>query len=133
MISSTSDSSEQRGSDQKRDYQNNGGSSGREGGYQSRAPRSGGYGSNNQQGSWGDRQQQSERQKAGAMEVYVDHNIERAMKVLKRKLIREGLFKELKARRYYEKPSERKKRKHKESVKKVRKDEARAKRNSQLF
>ena len=69
---------------------------------------------------------------AEAMEVSVDHNIERAMKILKRKLIKEGLFKELKSRRYYEKPSERRKRKHKESMKKLRKEEARQKKN-QLF
>jgi small subunit ribosomal protein S21 len=74
-----------------------------------------------------------DRPKLAAMEVAVDHNIEKAIKVLKRKLIREGLFKELKARRYYEKPSERKKRKHKESVKKSRKEEARQRRSSQLI
>lgn len=67
------------------------------------------------------------------MEVLVDHNIEKAMKILKRKLIKEGLFKELKSRRYYEKPSERRKRKHKESLKKLRKEEARAKKNTLLF
>ncbi len=67
------------------------------------------------------------------MEVTVEHNIEKAMRVLKRKLIKEGLFKELKARRYYEKPSERKKRKDKESKKKLRKEEARAKKNPVLF
>jgi len=50
------------------------------------------------------------------------------MRVLKRKLIREGLFKELKTRRFYEKPSERKKRKNKESQKKRRKELERAKR-----
>ena len=75
----------------------------------------------------------SERPKTGAMEVTVEHNIEKAMKILKRKLIKEGLFKELKSRRYYEKPSERKKRKNKESLKKVRKEEARQKKNSLLF
>ncbi|MGA1192682.1 MAG: 30S ribosomal protein S21, partial [Bdellovibrionota bacterium] len=37
------------------------------------------------------------------MEVVVDHGVEKAIKVLKRKLIKEGLFKELKARRYYSK------------------------------
>jgi small subunit ribosomal protein S21 len=85
---------------------------------------------NNQYNSRSDK---PERPRAGAMEVYVDHNIEKAMKILKRKLIKEGLFKELKSRRYYEKPSERKKRKNKESIKKVRKDEARQKKNSLLF
>lgn len=71
----------------------------------------------------------------GALEVAVDQNgnVEKAIKVLKRKLIKEGLFKELKSRRYYEKPSERKKRKHKESLKKIRKEEARNKKNPFLF
>ncbi|WKZ58033.1 MAG: 30S ribosomal protein S21 [Bdellovibrionota bacterium] len=63
------------------------------------------------------------------MEVVVDHSIEKAMKILKRKLIKEGLFKELKLRRYYEKPSERRKRKQKEALKKSRKEEARQKKN----
>jgi small subunit ribosomal protein S21 len=67
------------------------------------------------------------------MEVAVEQNIEKAMKILKRKLIKEGLFKELKSRRYFEKPSERKKRKLKESIKKVRKEEARSKKNSSLI
>ena len=66
-----------------------------------------------------------DRGRAGAMEVVVSHNIEKAMKILKRKLIKEGLFKELKSRRYYEKPSEKRKRKEKESRKKARKDQAR--------
>lgn len=71
----------------------------------------------------------SDRQKAAPMEVLVEHNIEKAMKILKRKLIKEGLFKELKSRRYFEKPSEKKKRKGKESMKKIRKEEARSKKN----
>jgi small subunit ribosomal protein S21 len=71
----------------------------------------------------GDRGAPADR--GGAMEVVVSHNIEKAMKILKRKLIKEGLFKELKSRRYFEKPCERKKRKEKESRKKQRKEEAR--------
>ena len=67
------------------------------------------------------------------VEVEVRDSLEKAMKILKRKLIKEGLFKELKSRRYYEKPSERKKRKLKESLKKLRKDEARQKKNTMLF
>jgi len=62
------------------------------------------------------------------MEIPVHHNLERAMRVLKRKLIREGIFKELKSRRFYEKPSERRKRKFKEATKKRRKDADRVKR-----
>jgi small subunit ribosomal protein S21 len=73
--------------------------------------------------------------KVSSLEVAVDpnQNIEKAMKILKRKLIKEGLFKELKLRRYYEKPSERKKRKLKESMKKIRKEEARTKKNPYMF
>ncbi|OGG97688.1 MAG: 30S ribosomal protein S21, partial [Candidatus Lambdaproteobacteria bacterium RIFOXYD12_FULL_49_8] len=40
------------------------------------------------------------------MEIKVVNNqVERAMRELKRLLIREGLFKEIKKRRYYAKPS----------------------------
>lgn len=74
-----------------------------------------------------------DRARTGPMEVAVSHNIEKAMKILKRKLIKEGLFKELKARRYFEKPSERRKRKVKEARKKQRKDEARLKKGPGLM
>lgn len=62
------------------------------------------------------------------IEVSVNHNLEKAMRVLKRKLIREGVFKELKTRRFYEKPSEKKKRKQKEAQKKRRKESDRNRR-----
>jgi small subunit ribosomal protein S21 len=39
-----------------------------------------------------------------------NNNVERGMQVLKRKLIDEGVFKELAERRHYEKPSDRKRR-----------------------
>ena len=61
-------------------------------------------------------------------EIPVNQNLEKAMRVLKRKLIREGVFKELKSRRFYEKPSERRKRKSKEAHKKRRKEQDRIKR-----
>ena len=77
--------------------------------------------------------QTDDRARTGPMEVAVSHNIEKAMKILKRKLIKEGLFKELKARRYFEKPSERRKRKEKEARKKQRKDEARLKKGPGLM
>jgi len=47
-----------------------------------------------------------------------ENNIEGALKVLKRKLAKEGLFKEIKQRRAYEKPSEKEKRKRREARKK---------------
>ena len=61
-------------------------------------------------------------------ENIVSQNLEKAMRVMKRKLIREGVFKEMKSRRFYEKPSEKKKRKKKEAQKKRRKELDRAKR-----
>lgn len=53
------------------------------------------------------------------MEVTVYQNqVERALKILKRQLTKEGLMRELKSRRFYEKPSLKKKRKQKEAKKK---------------
>ena len=50
------------------------------------------------------------------LEVTVDEGgVERAIRKLKRKMADEGLLRELKRRRYYEKPSERKKRKEREA------------------
>ena len=37
-----------------------------------------------------------------------DNNVDQALRALKRKLQREGVFREMKLRRHYEKPSERK-------------------------
>jgi small subunit ribosomal protein S21 len=53
------------------------------------------------------------------LEVTVYQNqVEKALKVLKRQMTKEGLLKELKRRRFYEKPSVKKKRKAKEAKKK---------------
>ena len=49
-------------------------------------------------------------------EVTVFHNdVEKAMRVLKKKLQDDGLFRQLKAKRSYEKPSESRRRKRRES------------------
>ncbi len=56
------------------------------------------------------------------MEITViDGNVEKAIKVLKRKLQQEGLFREMKQRKFYEKPSVKKKRKEKEAQRRLRK------------
>lgn len=47
----------------------------------------------------------------------IDDQLERALKVLKRKLAQDGTFKEIKKRRFYEKPSVKKKRKRQEAQK----------------
>ena len=50
-----------------------------------------------------------------------DNNIEQALRVLKRKLQREGFFKVVKMKSTYEKPSEKKKRITTENIKRVKK------------
>jgi small subunit ribosomal protein S21 len=53
-----------------------------------------------------------EREEGEKLEVKVfDNDVEKALKILKNKLSKSGLFKELKLRRAYEKPSVKKKRK----------------------
>ncbi|MBW1740579.1 MAG: 30S ribosomal protein S21 [Deltaproteobacteria bacterium] len=57
----------------------------------------------------------------GSLEVrVVGNDLEKAMKVLKRKLQRDGVFRRLKAKRSYEKPSERRRRKRRESERRQR-------------
>ena len=56
------------------------------------------------------------------MQVVVrDNNVDQALKVLKKKMQREGIFREMKLRRSYEKPSERKARERAEAVRRTRK------------
>ncbi|MCK9420068.1 MAG: 30S ribosomal protein S21 [Nitrospirae bacterium] len=56
------------------------------------------------------------------MEIRVDDkNIEKAIRLLKRKMQNDGLFRELKNRRFYEKPSIKKKRKRIEAQKRKQK------------
>lgn len=53
------------------------------------------------------------------MEIKVSENdVEKALKFLKRKLQRDGLFREIKQRGFYEKPSVKEKRKRREAMKK---------------
>ena len=52
------------------------------------------------------------------MKVIVENNeVEKAIKILKKKLSKEGLLKEIKRRSFYEKPSTKRKRKKKEAIK----------------
>jgi len=50
-----------------------------------------------------------------------DNNVDQALKVLKKKMQREGIFREMKLRRAYEKPSERRAREKAEAVRRARK------------
>jgi small subunit ribosomal protein S21 len=50
-----------------------------------------------------------------------DNNVDQALKVLKKKMQREGIFREMKLRGHYEKPSEKKTREKAEAVRRARK------------
>jgi len=53
--------------------------------------------------------------------VVRDNNVEQALRALKRKLQREGIFRELKQRRSYEKPSEKRVRERAEAIRRAKK------------
>ncbi len=56
------------------------------------------------------------------MEVDVrDNNVDQALKILKKKLQREGVFREMKIRRHFEKPSIKRAREKAESIRRSRK------------
>ena len=56
------------------------------------------------------------------MQVFVrDNNVDQALKILKKKMQREGVFREMKLRGHYEKPSERKTREKAEAKRRARK------------
>lgn len=56
------------------------------------------------------------------MQVLVrDNNVDQALRVLKKRLQREGVFREMKRRKYYEKPSEARAREHAEAIRRSRK------------
>jgi small subunit ribosomal protein S21 len=57
-----------------------------------------------------------------AVQVIVrDNNVDQALKALKKKMQREGIFREMKLRRSYEKPSEKRAREKAEAVRRQRK------------
>lgn len=56
------------------------------------------------------------------MQVFVrDNNVDQALRVLKKKMQREGVFREMKRRRAYEKPSEKAAREKNEAIRRARK------------
>ena len=50
-----------------------------------------------------------------------DNNVDQALKALKKKMQREGIFREMKMRRSFEKPSEKKAREKAEAIRRARK------------
>jgi small subunit ribosomal protein S21 len=65
------------------------------------------------------------------MQILVrENNVDQALRVLKKRMQREGIFREMKLRRHYEKPSERRAREHAAAVSRARKaDRKRAERD----
>ena len=56
------------------------------------------------------------------MQIIVrDNNVDQALRALKKKMQREGLFREMKLRNHYEKPSEKRARQKAEAVRRARK------------
>lgn len=56
------------------------------------------------------------------VQIYVrDNNVEQALKALKKKMQREGTFREMKRRNYFEKPSEKRVRQKAEALRRARK------------
>lgn len=63
-----------------------------------------------------------ERQVITQVEVQVrDNNIEQALRALKKKMQREGIYREMKMRRHFEKPSEKRVREQSEAMRRYRK------------
>ena len=50
-----------------------------------------------------------------------DNNVDQALRALKKKMQREGVFREMKLRRHFEKPSEKKARERAEAIRRARK------------
>jgi small subunit ribosomal protein S21 len=56
------------------------------------------------------------------VQVHVrDNNVDQALKALKKKMQREGIFREMKLRNFYEKPSEKRAREKAEAIRRARK------------
>ena len=52
-----------------------------------------------------------------------NNNVEKALRVLKKKLQKDGLMKELRMRQHFEKPSLKRQRKHKENIRRRKKEQ----------
>jgi len=61
------------------------------------------------------------RGKHGLQVLVRDNNVDQALRALKKKMQREGIFREMKMRRSFEKPSEKKAREKAEAIRRARK------------
>ena len=79
-----------------------------------------------QQPAWKRQEYDRDQNRVGPIEVEVRNgDIDQALRELKNKMAKEGILAELKFRRSYEKPSEKKRCKHREALKKMRKSRGR--------
>ena len=62
-----------------------------------------------------------ERSVVSVQVIVRDNNVDQALKALKKKMQREGIFREMKLRRHFEKPSEKKAREGAEAIRRARK------------
>ena len=62
-----------------------------------------------------------DREERRVLVLVRDNNVDQALKVLKKKMQREGVFREMKLRGHYEKPSEKKVREKAEAIRRARK------------
>jgi small subunit ribosomal protein S21 len=62
-----------------------------------------------------------ERSGTNVQVIVRDNNVDQALKALKKKMQREGIFREMKLRGHYEKPSEKKAREKAEAIRRARK------------
>jgi len=72
----------------------------------------------------GERRSYPYQQREAKQDVQVsvrDNNVDQALRALKKKMQREGIFREMKLRRSYEKPSERRAREKAEAIRRARK------------
>ena len=53
--------------------------------------------------------------------IVEDNKVDHALRIIKKKMQREGVYREMKLRRHYEKPSERKKRESADALRRLRK------------
>lgn len=69
-----------------------------------------------------DRNSKFKKEALAIVQIVVrDNNVEQALRALKKKMQREGTFREMKRRKFYEKPSEKKARQKAEAVRRARK------------
>ena len=67
------------------------------------------------------RQHERRKDRTHVQVIVRDNNVDQALKALKKKMQREGIFREMKLRNHYEKPSEKKAREKAEGVRRARK------------